>query len=204
MTARKKVTTKKSAERGTSVKERARRIVADAQGYDVDTRDAVAYSLETDDAETLAETVRRAEAGEIICDTALVEKWQAEAAEAVVKLFGLRGLPDFFTSSVAAMLAHAARVEGIGIATDDSYSVKGLTKLFGVTQELRTDLEFVLAMDAADMLSRLIKDKELLPEFVRYKVACAVTDLHNGVDTDAPDFIRLMLEEYKTKGGEGR
>ena len=58
MTAKQKATTKKRAGRRPSIKDRARAIVADLRHYDVDTRNAVARSLEKDSAEELAEIHR--------------------------------------------------------------------------------------------------------------------------------------------------
>jgi nucleotide-binding universal stress UspA family protein len=51
-----------------SLRGRAEAIVNDPRGYDADTRRAVSLSLEKDDDETLAEIVRRAEAGDTVCD----------------------------------------------------------------------------------------------------------------------------------------
>lgn len=51
-----------------TIETRARRIIADAEGYDADTRRAVERSLIEGDLDTLREIVTRAEAGEIIWD----------------------------------------------------------------------------------------------------------------------------------------
>ncbi|HEX3560331.1 MAG TPA: hypothetical protein VHU19_14080 [Pyrinomonadaceae bacterium] len=66
MTA-KKATTKKRPARRPSVKERARQIIADAKGYDEETREAVGRALE-EGHDDLAEVVRRAESGETVLD----------------------------------------------------------------------------------------------------------------------------------------
>jgi hypothetical protein len=57
-----------------------------------------------------------------------------------------------------------------------------------------------LDMDAAALLSAVIKCPDL-PERLRYELANVVTDeLTNKVDTDAPEILRAMLEQY-AKGG---
>ena len=61
------------------------------------------------------------------------------------------------------------------------------------------------AMDAADMLSALVKDRSL-PEELRYKIGVAITNgLTSNVDLDSPEMIRAMLRQYRIEnGGEGR
>lgn len=186
----KKATTKKKATRRPSVKERARRIVADVKGYDSDTRKSIRHMLDKDDKD-LADFVERAEVGETVCDLTRIDGEQAEAAAALDALLSMPGLPLWMKEGVRMMLDHAGRK-----------SHGALSDLFAVTALDR--FEFTPKMDAADMLSRLIKDEEL-PESIRYRVGCAVTDLKNEVDTDAPDVIRVLLEKYKAEnGGEGR
>jgi hypothetical protein len=67
MTAMKKTSTKKAAVRRLSVKERARAIVTDANRYDEGTRHTISNLLR-EGSKDLAESVRRAEAGEEIFD----------------------------------------------------------------------------------------------------------------------------------------
>lgn len=100
----KKATTKKAAKRRPSVRERARRIVADEKGYDEDTRNAVKHSLERGDVEDLAETVRMADSGGIILDTTLVEERQAGAAAALDSLLAMPGLPPWVKDGIGMML----------------------------------------------------------------------------------------------------
>ncbi len=52
----------------TTMRERAEAIINNRLAYDVDTRRAVELSLARNDAADLRETVRRAEAGDTICD----------------------------------------------------------------------------------------------------------------------------------------
>lgn len=76
----KKQSSKKASKR-TSVKARARAIIADAKGYDDETRHAIKNSLEENDSD-LAELVRRAESGEQILDVrGPVEGEDAEAEQ---------------------------------------------------------------------------------------------------------------------------
>lgn len=65
----KKGTAARSTSRRPTVKDRARAIVADAEGYDAETRNSIKNSLDGDGSD-LAELVRRAEACETILDTA--------------------------------------------------------------------------------------------------------------------------------------
>lgn len=56
-------------------------------------------------------------------------------------------------------------------------------------------------MDAADMISAIIKHPDL-DDDLRYEFGCVVTDhITNRIDTDSPRIIRAYLEEYKAKGG---
>lgn len=103
----KKATTKKTGGRRPTIKDRARAIVEDVRGYDVDTRMAVQASLDRNDAADLAETVRMAEAGEIILDLAGVAEKYEDAARLTIRLTDHDVLPGFMLSAIMDTLVDA-------------------------------------------------------------------------------------------------
>jgi hypothetical protein len=199
----KKQSTKKGGSKGKArrtVEDRARAIVADAKGYDSDTRKSIKYMLDTGD-EDLADFVERAEAGETICDLIRIDEEQATAARAVIALFDLPGLPDFISEALYMILGTAARLRNIGIATGEGdeagFDVKALADLFTVTTGFQRDLTFEPAADVAELISRVVKHPDLSTK-MRYEFGCVVTEeLMNGVDTDSPGVIRALLAEYE-------
>jgi hypothetical protein len=203
----KKATTKKATARRPSVRSRARAIIADVKGYDEDTRKSIRRMLDTNAAD-LAVCVERAEAGDGVYDLTRIDKEQAEAADALVKLFDLPGLPDFLSAGLHMMLAHAARAKCKGIVTEaedgSRYSVEALADLFAVTGGVEPGLEFEPAKDVAELISAIVKHPDL-DEDLRYEFGCVVTNhLVSKIDTDSPRVIRAMLEEYKAEEGGAR
>jgi hypothetical protein len=201
----KKTTTKKTARRRPTIKDRARSIIADAEGYDEGTRKSIQHMLATNAAD-LAECVADAEAGVSVYDLSRIDKEQAEAAAALVKLLDLPGLPDFLSSGLHMMLAHAARARRMGIATETEdgsrYSVEALADLFAVTAGIKPGLAFEPTKDVAELISAIIKHPDL-DDDLRYEFGCVVTDhITNSIDTDSPRVIRAMLEQYKAEGDD--
>jgi hypothetical protein len=119
MTTRKAITSR-AAKRRPTMKDRARAIIADAEGYDEDTRMAVQASLDRDDAEDLAETVSLAESGGIILDTTPFQERDERAAAAILALLGNPDVPEFITQAVADALTLAESIIGVNYATRET------------------------------------------------------------------------------------
>lgn len=181
----KKATTKKKATRRPSIKERARAIIADAQGYDEETREAVRHSLEKGDAEDLAETVRMAESGSTILDTTLIDERQAEAANALNALLSMPGLPPWMKEGVRMMLDHARRGHSSGTLAD----------LFALTSG--DDFKFEPVRELAELISGVLRHPDT-PESVRDGIFGGMSN-YNFDDTD-PCYIRMVIKSAKDDG----
>jgi hypothetical protein len=109
----KKTTTKKTARRRPTMKDPARSIIADAEGYDEDTRMAVQASLDRNDAKDLAETVRLAERGDSIADLSVCQDRDERAASAILALVNSPDVPEFIAQTVRDVLDLASDITGI-------------------------------------------------------------------------------------------
>lgn len=101
-----------------SLRRRAEAIVKDAARYDADTRRAVELSIQRGDAENLAVTVERAEAGETVCDLtdpeldAEIERTEAGLAELISRILGHPCLPVYLYQQIAEALAEVFNALG--------------------------------------------------------------------------------------------
>jgi hypothetical protein len=108
----KKTTTKKTARRRPTMKDPARSIIADAEGYDEDTRMAVQASLDRNDAKDLAETVNLAESRGIILDTTPFQERDERGAAAILALMDSPDVPEFIRQAVRDALTLAENIIG--------------------------------------------------------------------------------------------
>jgi len=120
MTARKKITTSRTAKRRPTIKDRARAIIADPEGYDMDTRMAVQASLDRNDAGDLAETVNLAESGGIILDTTPFQERDERGAAAILALIDNPDVPEFIRQAVRDALTLAENIIGINYASRET------------------------------------------------------------------------------------
>lgn len=195
-----KQTTKKTAKRRPSVKDRARRIINDAEGYDVDTREARTASLESGDAEDLRETVERAEAGEIILDLSVPAAKYAEVARLAVGMLNNYELPDFMlTACMDAIRAAASHfnVEYMEDNEDDGLSVSKLAELFRLARARSYQLPEPSAPTLAEQISAVLRNPET-PEQIREGILKGMT-LYDEDVTD-PAYVALILAAAKEKG----
>lgn len=179
-----------------ALKRRAERIVTRDDRYDRETREAVQYSLKHDDAEDLAATVERAEAGDTIYDTRIGDERATQAARSVARLLAQPGLPHFLYDAVMLALSTAAERKGIKIASDEAtgFDLRALADLFAVAGGAHHGIEFEPKKDLAELLSAVLNHPD------------TPTDLYNAIgdeiaamdfDCDAPEYIRLSLEGRK-------
>jgi hypothetical protein len=138
MTAKKKATTKKAATRRPSVKERARKIVADAGEYDYDTRKTIEAALGDEhlNAGDLARMVAAAEKGELVEHPldCIEEDYRGRAHDVI--RFLESGLPDWLLQGTVWLINAVAAEHNIKVAPDDgegNYSAKALGDLFRVS-----------------------------------------------------------------------
>ncbi len=98
--------TVKRTRRKQTIKQRAQAIIEG--DYDQDTRESIAFELQTNDPD-LAELVERAEQGETICDTIRVDEENKKAARQVINLLNAEIIPLWLRENVVDALADAAR-----------------------------------------------------------------------------------------------
>lgn len=197
----KKANTKKAATRRPSIKERAQAIIADVQGYDVDTRNAVARALR-DNSDDLTELVRQAEAGAMILDLAGVEEMQAEAARLIFQAIEHDGTPDFLRSAMLTALDLAGLHVGLpswkdgpeGDFDSGGVSPSRLARLFGLTTTYQ--LELVPKPGLAEHLSAVLRD-ESTPKKISDGILDGMTQYNEDV-TD-PAYIKLILAAAEEK-----
>lgn len=176
-----------------SIQDRARAIIADGYKHDLDTRTAIRHALDTQ-AGDLAELVKRAEAGEMICDLTLVDEEQAEAVRAILRLIELPGLPDFLQAAVMTAINHASKTEGVMTWFEvapggGGYSATKLADLFAVTVGTRPDLALEPTRDFAALLSAALTHPDC-PSDVYNAVGDALPAPERW---DTPEAIRYTL-----------
>jgi hypothetical protein len=134
------------------------------------------------------------ETGEVWDIAAESERCQRNA-RLIVRLFNGEELNDFITDAVMVAPTAASQQTGVDFRQGEDFDLKGLANLLAVTGGMFT-LKVEPEMDAAALLSAVIKCPDL-PERLRYELANVVTEeLTNKVDTDAPEILRAMLEQY--------
>jgi hypothetical protein len=190
------------------IEARARAILANPTAYDADTRRAILRAYETK-GEDLAELVKRAEAGEMICDLIGVSEDIAEAAKTTVRLMELPGLPDFLRSAVIDVVNHASRVENVETwvpVGEDSpgYSAARLAELFGcVGLGYRADLAMEPKQDLAGLLAAVLSHPDT-PPVVFEAVTEGLGDLYIRTEIwkDADTLRALFNLGADEKGGK--
>jgi len=94
-----------------NTRRRARRFIL--RGYYRETSEAVQASLDRNDAEDLAETVRLAERGDSIADLSVCQDRDERAASAMPALIDNPDVPEFLTQAVRDALDLAYKITGI-------------------------------------------------------------------------------------------
>lgn len=190
-----------SKKRRQSVKERARLIINDAEGYDAETRQSISHALRKNYPD-LAEMVRRAEAGEEILDLAAVSERHARSARLVKSLFDREAAPDWLTNLVMRGLELATEKTGIRHYGTEDFDLRGLADLLAVTNEGKFEnlLEFEPKKDLPELLSAVLKHPDL-PPCVYNGLSEALTDI--TFDSDSAEYIRLALAFHAQESKEG-
>lgn len=114
-----------------ALRRRAESILNNKRQYDTDTRDAVQAALRRG-ADDLAETVKRAEAGETIWDLEAVENQQADAAKAILACIEFKGMPDFITDAVINALEAARSATGVSVSRGEGLSPSLISKVIAM------------------------------------------------------------------------
>lgn len=148
---------------------------------------------------TTKRKTRRAEDsnGGEVWDLAKVSQEQATAARALLRVLDLPGLPAFISENVFSILSHAARVNGVGIGSEDpegGYSAKALADLFGVTTGCEPGLIFEPRRDFAELLSAVLTHPDCPVEIYNAVGDC---DCMTPDRWDTPEHIRLALAQNK-------
>jgi hypothetical protein len=190
-----------------TITERAHAILDNSTRYDEDTRQAIANALKngTDD---LRESVRRAERGETILDLAGEQAKYEIAAQYIIDMYTVEGVPNFITDAVGIALDVAAATKRINIWQPDGsggeeFSQRGLAHLFMASQML--SLKPKHALDSHAALAEHIAgvlNHPLCPVNLYDAIGDEVATLSRELDHDAPDHIRRVLEAVATKESE--
>jgi hypothetical protein len=145
----------------------------------------------------------------VALDLIEVEREQNGAVRALVKLLDMPGLPDFITSGVCMMLAHAATVKGVDITvTTGGYDPKSLGVLFALTSGYQSDLEFEPEKDLPALIAAVMNHPDL-PASLEEGFGEALNDLFNELPTKQkridhhPAYIALLLDAEKGARAEG-
>ncbi len=187
-----------------TITERAQAIIRAERRYDEDTRRAIANAL-AQGAADLKECVSRAERGEIILDISAEQAKYEIAAQYIIDMYTVEGVPNFLTDAVGIALDVAAATKRINIWQPDGsggeeLSQRGLAHLFMASTML--SLKPKHALDSHAALAEHIAgvlNHPLCPVDLYNAIGDEVTTLSNDLDHDAPDHIRRVLEAAAMK-----
>jgi hypothetical protein len=154
----KKGSTKKQSSKRRTVKDRARAIVSDAQGYDEETRHAIKNSLDENDS-NLAELVRRAESGETILDVSAPLGGVPSKVDARGGLYDARGNDhNPLTRETARELLH--RLHGALVEDGDTEPCADfLLLLYALANEKGARERWIIYDDARELFARMAAPK---------------------------------------------
>lgn len=206
---------------------RAQAIIADVVRYDIDTRQAVQLARENlefyqrggggaftaaelpaeqaKSARELRELVVRAEAGEVIRESGVAEKYDL-AARTIVGLLEMPGAPDFLTTNIMILLDQVAAGTGVGLWQEidndlatGSYSVSRLARILADNSLPTLLLE--PAKDLPALIAAVLQHPDT-PTKIYKGLAEAINESFDDgssrrVITDSAEFIRLVLGQQR-------
>jgi len=147
-----------------SIAERARLIIADAEGYDIDTRQAIWLAV-TNDYPELAEMVTRAEAGERITESSADPECDA-LARAFIALMDMPHQPDFLINSLTQLTRIIEEAIGVklwlSMPGDDGemfLSADTLARVFRHHELLRLEIE--RKKDLAELIAAVLNHPDV-------------------------------------------
>jgi hypothetical protein len=209
-----------------TIEQRAESIIADADHYDIDTRQAVLVAFKNltfyqngaggyypaeqlpaliaEDERELREIVTRVEAGERVTKSYVSEEYDT-AARRVIELIESDGLPDFFMDALVDLLNFFAADIGVGLWQETTegdgdtggYSTDRLARMFA--NRSRHSLEIERKKDLADLISAVVTHPDTPVEICK-----ALTERIGEFKFDkcAPEFIRHALAYEPEEQGQ--
>ncbi len=202
------MTTKKATRRaakGNTIQDRARAIIGDTSRYDKETREAVAYALENDPPNDLAETVRTAERGDLIADTRICSAKACRAARKVAAFVNSGDVPDYLTNVVHVALNVAAKKHGIEPHPGENFDLRALADLLTISRGERSYIAPTQSL--AELLSAVLTHPDL-PDDLIESIGEAMNEMFTRLDGPVqraveyhPEYIGRLLSAYAEKGG---
>ena len=170
-----------------ALRARALAIIND-DAYDEDTRASIKFQLSTN-YENLAEMVQRAENGDTVLDTVMVQAECRNGARRVIALFETSGVPDFVTDAIVDALIEAAAIKNIHVwkrqgKDAEEFDAAKLANLFAVTPMFslrKSDKQRVI-----DATAEILRNPQ------------APADLFNAV----AEFVTEAINKENRKDGE--
>lgn len=211
---KKKATTKKTATRRPSVRERAQQIIGNPKDYDYDTRKTIEAAL-TDKRlkrRDLTAMVREAEKGELVEHPIhdCFEHDHRGTAHRTIQ-FLESGLPDWLLQGTVWLINAVAAEFNIKVLPDDgegNYSAKALGDLFRVSGLYQFD--YLPDIDLAQMIERVLEHPDCPQELAdgindfTHNLFNRLNEGDRRVYLTAPYIRALLLEAKVQEGGEGR
>jgi hypothetical protein len=217
-----------------AVKLRAKVIIADVRGFDIDTRHAIWLALNNFEfyergaggAYTEAElpreraayerelraAVAQVEAGQSLSESGVEPKFDA-AAQALLGLLFAPGMPDFVNNAITDLLRLIEKKTGARLwveIEDDTetgdYSAERLARVFAFDSRLNLAIEE--KHDLAAHIAAVLND-EATPKQIYGRLAEGVNETFNDLGqgiavSDSADYIRLVLDQQRRELNKGQ